>query len=96
MDVLEAIIEVIGQTLYSLADHIDDLEKRRWVKTVCRSLFALLLVGSGVFLAVMLFDEKSYTGAVIVAIITVVVALISGMIIVRCHKKHFVRNKPSP
>ena len=86
-DVIEFVIEVLGELLEAILGNIKNPQKRKWALTV---FYSAILTGITIvftLFAVESWKDDNATGAIIMGVITGVLFLVLGFFVVRGHRQ---------
>lgn len=86
-DIIEIVIEVVGEVLETMIMQIKDPKKRKWAAGLFYGFLAVVLAGFLAWLAVDAYRNGNVTGAIVVIAVAVLLILIFGFVAVRRRRK---------
>ena len=88
-DIIEAVVELLGDLLEMALKGIKNLQKRKWALTVFYVLITLGITGFLLWSAGEIWKDGNKTGAGIFAGIAVILCTVFGFFIIRGHKRNW-------
>ena len=91
-DIIEFVIEFLGELLETALGSIKNPQIRKWALTVFYSLFWLGIAGFFAYFAVDLAKKNSTTGAIVVGLIAGIWFFGIGFFIIRGHRQNWKKH----
>ena len=91
-DIIEFVIELLGELLETALESIQKPQIRKWALTVFYSVLWLGITGFCTYLAVDLAKKNNTTGAIVVGLIAGICFCGFGFFIIRRHKQNWKKH----
>ena len=92
-DIIEAVIELLGDLLEAALGSIKNPQIRKWALTVFYSVFWLGITGFCAYFAFDFAKKNNVTGAAVVGLIAGICFLGLGFLIIRGHRRNWKSKK---
>ena len=92
-DLILAAIELVGGLLEAALKEIKRPQKRKWALTIFYSVIILSVIGFLIWGAFAICLDGNLTGAIALAAVAGILFLVSGILILRGHRKSWKRKK---
>ena len=88
-DIIEFVIELLGELLETALGSIKNPRIRKWALTVFYSVFGLGFAAVPAYFAIRLGMENNTTGAIVLGVLAAVEVLVFGFLVIRGHRQNW-------